>query len=449
MDKDGADNKQKPQQSNPGGNDDGSDEQDRQDSSTKTESKDEKSEPPSKDEKEEESVEAAEKPAGADSMDANKDEGGAEEEGREDEEERMETDLLADEELKMAPAKDSEETEESDVYAHKNEPQAEEDVSRPTLDQVRLEHKSKSKLTMADLEKRKRRESEKEEGGEKSELKQDVGGGRKRQKKEDGEDGMEDATTNLVSRGDTNTVAEGDLESIGRGLDHMRVQEEEEEEEAVAKDAAVAPGQEEHSREWSRLCSETSSLSRQLAERLRLVIEPTRAARFRGDFKTGKRLNMRRIVPYIASNFRRDKIWLRRTRPSKRDCKIIIALDDSSSMSDNKVQEMSFRAVAALSEAFSVLEVGSLGVVRFGERPEVVVPPKERVGPADGAALLANFTFAQPLTKFAELLRASGSIFDRSGASSSSGVPSDKLLVILSDGRGENVCLPCCMFSYI
>jgi hypothetical protein len=41
-------------------------------------------------------------------------------------------------------------------------------------------------------------------------------------------------------------------------------------------------------------------------------------ARLRGDYKTGKRLNMRKIIPYLASDFRRDKIWLRRSKPSNR-----------------------------------------------------------------------------------------------------------------------------------
>jgi hypothetical protein len=32
----------------------------------------------------------------------------------------------------------------------------------------------------------------------------------------------------------------------------------------------------------------------------------------------GKRISMRRVIAYIASHFRKDKIWLRRSRPDKR-----------------------------------------------------------------------------------------------------------------------------------
>lgn len=62
----------------------------------------------------------------------------------------------------------------------------------------------------------------------------------------------------------------------------------------------------------------------------------------RGDFRTGKRLNMRKVIPYIASQFRKDKIWLRRTKPSKRNYQICLAVDDSSSMVDNHSKQVQF-----------------------------------------------------------------------------------------------------------
>jgi len=144
---------------------------------------------------------------------------------------------------------------------------------------------------------------------------------------------------------------------------------------------------------------------------------------------------MKRIIPYVASNFRRDKIWLRRTRPSKRDCRIVLAVDDSSSMADSGAQEVTFRALATLCDAFSVLEVGSLGVVRFGQRADVVVSPKERLTAADGARMLSAFTFAQTTTHYIDLLAAAAGIFD-GGSGSSGGHAASRLLVILSDGRG-------------
>lgn len=50
---------------------------------------------------------------------------------------------------------------------------------------------------------------------------------------------------------------------------------------------------------------------------------------------------MRRVIPYIASQFKKDKIWLRRTRPSKRQYQIIMAVDNSYSMVDSKAKVVS------------------------------------------------------------------------------------------------------------
>lgn len=85
----------------------------------------------------------------------------------------------------------------------------------------------------------------------------------------------------------------------------------------------------------------TSSLSQELSEQLRLLLEPSKASRLQGDFRTGRRLNMRRVIPYIASQFKKDKIWLRRTKPSKRQYQIILAVDNSSSMIDSMAKDVS------------------------------------------------------------------------------------------------------------
>jgi hypothetical protein len=69
---------------------------------------------------------------------------------------------------------------------------------------------------------------------------------------------------------------------------------------------------------WARFEALTAPLASELCEQLRLILEPTLAARMQGDYRTGKRLNMRKIIPYLASDFRRDKIWLRRSKPSVR-----------------------------------------------------------------------------------------------------------------------------------
>lgn len=60
----------------------------------------------------------------------------------------------------------------------------------------------------------------------------------------------------------------------------------------------------EEMKEWLQLCSSVHELSGNLTEQLRLILEPTKATKFKGDFKSGKKLNMRKIIPFIASNYR-------------------------------------------------------------------------------------------------------------------------------------------------
>lgn len=69
---------------------------------------------------------------------------------------------------------------------------------------------------------------------------------------------------------------------------------------------------------WGRCEALTAGLSSDLAEQLRLVLEPQLASKLAGEYRTGKRISMKRVIAYIASHFRKDKIWLRRTRPDKR-----------------------------------------------------------------------------------------------------------------------------------
>jgi len=60
---------------------------------------------------------------------------------------------------------------------------------------------------------------------------------------------------------------------------------------------------------------------------------------------------MKKVISFIASNYRNDRISLRRTLPTKRDYKILIAIDDSLSMKENNLGFFSLEASVALQEA--------------------------------------------------------------------------------------------------
>ncbi|XP_040370504.1 midasin isoform X3 [Rosa chinensis] len=122
---------------------------------------------------------------------------------------------------------------------------------------------------------------------------------------------------------------------------------------------------------WSRYERVTTRLSQELAEQLRLVMEPTLASKLEGDYKTGKRINMKKVIPYIASEYQKDKIWLRRTRPNKRDYQVVIAVDDSRSMSESCCGDVAIEALVTVCRAMSQLEMGSLAVASFGKKGNI------------------------------------------------------------------------------
>ncbi|XP_030054953.1 midasin [Microcaecilia unicolor] len=188
---------------------------------------------------------------------------------------------------------------------------------------------------------------------------------------------------------------------------------------------------------WQQYLSLTAPLSQQLCEQLRLILEPTQAAKLKGDYRTGKRLNMRKVIPYIASQFRKDKIWLRRTKPSKRQYQICLAIDDSSSMIDNHSKQLAFESLAVIGNALTLLEVGQIAVYSFGESVQLLHPFHEQFSDQSGSRILRLCKFQQKKTHIAQFLESSASMFAAAQLMSQSSNPETaQLLLIVSDGRG-------------
>lgn len=187
---------------------------------------------------------------------------------------------------------------------------------------------------------------------------------------------------------------------------------------------------------WRHSEVSTQELASGLSEQLRLILEPTLATKLRGDYKTGKRLNMKRIIPYIASDFRKDKIWLRRTKPSKRQYQIMIAVDDSKSMSESKSTELAFHSIALVSKALTQLESGGLSIVRFGEDIKLVHPFDKPFNQESGANVFQWFDFKQERTDIKQLCTKSLKIFENARATANSDLW--QLQIIISDGVCED-----------
>ncbi|GAB4842595.1 hypothetical protein Ancab_012571 [Ancistrocladus abbreviatus] len=195
---------------------------------------------------------------------------------------------------------------------------------------------------------------------------------------------------------------------------------------------------------WRKYELQTTMLSQELAEQLRLVMEPTVASKLQGDFRTGKRINMKKVIPYIASHYRKDKIWLRRTRPNKRDYQVVIAVDDSRSMSESHCGDVAIEALVTVCRAMSQLEVGKFAVASFGRKGNIrLLHDFDRpfTGEA-GIKMISSLTFRQENTitdePMVDLLTYLNNMLDEAVASArlpSGQNPLQQLVLIIADGR--------------
>ena len=190
---------------------------------------------------------------------------------------------------------------------------------------------------------------------------------------------------------------------------------------------------------WSHYDSITRDLSQSLTEQLRLILAPTLATKMRGDFRTGKRLNIKRMIPYIASQYKRDKIWMRRSIPSKRNYQIMLAVDDSKSMGESGSGQLAFETLALVVKSLTMLEVGEVAVVSFGNEVNVAHDFDRAFSPEAGAQIFQHFTFQQTGTNVRKLVANSITLFrEARRKNSSSGTDLWQLELIISDGVCED-----------
>ena len=190
---------------------------------------------------------------------------------------------------------------------------------------------------------------------------------------------------------------------------------------------------------WQQCENATRDLSLILTEQLRLILAPSLATKMRGDFRTGKRLNIKRIIPYIASGYKRDKIWMRRSVPSKRNYQVMLAVDDSKSMTESGANKLAFEALALLSRSLTMLEVGQISIVSFGEHFRIAHNFDQPFSTEAAVAVFQHFNFNQTMTNVQNLMARSLEVFhDARTKQASSNTDLWQLQLIISDGVCED-----------
>lgn len=189
--------------------------------------------------------------------------------------------------------------------------------------------------------------------------------------------------------------------------------------------------------QWTTFQSKTNPLSLSLTSQLRLILTPSQSTKLSGSYRTGKRLNIKRIIPYIASSYKRDKIWMRRAIPTKRSYQILLCVDDSKSMGESSSGTLALESLVMVSRALTMLEVGQVGVLGFGANTFMAHEFTEPFASHDaGAKVLQKFSFDQDHTDISLLIRQTIARF-RAARLQNPGRGSEdlwQLALILSDG---------------
>ncbi|KHJ77398.1 hypothetical protein OESDEN_22982 [Oesophagostomum dentatum] len=81
---------------------------------------------------------------------------------------------------------------------------------------------------------------------------------------------------------------------------------------------------------------------------------------------------MRRLIPYIASEYRKDRIWMRRTKKAQRDYQVLIAVDDSASMNENGIHEVTCESACVIEDALRRCDAGAVSVCSFGSDVKII-----------------------------------------------------------------------------
>ncbi|PHH61107.1 hypothetical protein CDD81_769 [Ophiocordyceps australis] len=196
--------------------------------------------------------------------------------------------------------------------------------------------------------------------------------------------------------------------------------------------------------QWSAYQTGSQALSQALACQLRLMLNPSQATKLSGAYRSGKRLNMKRIIPYIASSYKRDKIWMRRSTPTRRNHQVLLCVDDSKSMGETASGRLALESLVMVTRALAMVEAGEVGIVGFGSRVFTAQPlsaaTTSSLGAAAGGRVLSRFGFGQQQTNVAQLMRRLLELFAAAKTRRSCSSPQHdlaeqwQLALVLSDG---------------
>jgi len=182
---------------------------------------------------------------------------------------------------------------------------------------------------------------------------------------------------------------------------------------------------------WSKTQAATNTMSRRLCKKLRLVMSPLLTTKLRGDYRAGKCTNMIRVIRFIASGYRKDKIRMRRTKPAKRNYRVLLAVENSKSMQKSNAGEMALAVLSTLANG-RALKIGEIGIASFRGEMKVIHPFKKPFTNESGMELAGNLLFDKTRTRTALCVDSAMTMLEDSGSAANL-----KLFFIITDGKIE------------
>ncbi|KAJ1604672.1 midasin MDN1 [Cryptosporidium canis] len=192
---------------------------------------------------------------------------------------------------------------------------------------------------------------------------------------------------------------------------------------------------------WNRIQGEISATVNLLSNQLGIILEPTIRGKMEGGFKTGKKLSMKKVIAYIASDYRKDKIWLRRSKPSKREFNVLMCIDNSQSMSVSRNEYMALQSMFIIIQSLQKIEVGNFGVCSFtGDNIQQLVEMTSQISSSDAVDLLSRFSFSEETqdshqSSIPNILKYSTDLLKEFNSRKSAGKQCHQLIIIITDGR--------------
>jgi MoxR-like ATPase/uncharacterized protein with von Willebrand factor type A (vWA) domain len=135
---------------------------------------------------------------------------------------------------------------------------------------------------------------------------------------------------------------------------------------------------------WRKSFDPIEKQAKEVAEALRQVLKLDEDFEWEGDFSSGQRLNIKKLIDVLIKNdagiFNEDdlKLFLRRNEPSKRSHRFVLVLDESGSMKGKEVQRAALQAMALFKYVMQELRVHH-GIVGFANYADIHLDINENV----------------------------------------------------------------------